>query len=270
MTKNKAESFTSDYLNIGIMGEKGGGWKTMLANTTSSVALDMGASLALSEVDQRRELGILYPTVTHSLSVADVEALQGYDQAEIKALSPMFSTLIEQRTTLAVADIGANLDRRVLMAMIQGGLTERMAAAGRRMAIVIPYFLEPTSVGAAARTARRARVALPDARIIFCHCQKNDTELSQAVKKSADWTEVIEPLIAMHGSMTMPLLQPSVLAALRSSQKTPVDFIKMEEQELTAYCENDIFIASSIRAAMQVFVSTMTRQFVDLFRFRRI
>lgn len=269
MTKIKAGSFSADYHNIVIIGEKGGGWKTMLASLTASVALDMGAELALSEVDQRRELGILYPAVTHSLTVADVEALQGYDQAEIKALSPMFSTFIDQRNTLSVGDIGANLDHRVLTAMVRGALPERMATAGRQMAMVIPYFLEPTSVAAAARTAKRAGVALPDARIIFCHCQKNDTGASQAFKNSADWIEVIEPLIATNGLMQMPLLQPSVLAALRASQKSPVDFIKMTDQDLAAYCENDLFIASSIRAAMQVFVSTMTRQFVELFRFQR-
>jgi len=148
-------------------------------------------------------------------------------------------------------------------------MAQRMRAAGRETCIVIPFYPNAESVKGAYRTGRRAKVALPDCKILFCRCDTGDRLAAGEAETSQEWTNFIAPMVEKHGLMTMPRLQPSVISAYVASRRDPLAFTEMSDAELAPLTGNDEFVAEAIRSAMKVCIDTMRKQVVEHFRMGR-
>ena len=261
--------FTSGFQNIIIQGEKGGIRKTSMASVMVDIALSMGAAITAFEIDQRAELSALYPGVCQHVIMPETERVQDDDHAEIRVLSPVLKALTAQGAGLVVLDVGANLDARVAVVMAKTGIAGRAASAGRETAFVIPFFLEASSIQSAASSARRAELAMPQAKIQFCLCETGGGAAIESFETLPAWKSGIQPHVDRHGMMRMPRLTPSILAAYKASKVSPLAFIGMSEEELSPFSDNDAFIAGANKAAMQLFVATMAEAFSTHLGFRR-
>lgn len=259
---------TPAFQNFVFMAEKGGVRKTSLAALLIAMGEAQGFPMEAFEIEGRAELGLLYPDKVKQVVMPATETLHEDDNVEVRTLSPVFTSLLSPSDRLAIVDVGANLDGRLAMGMVHTGMAERLAGSGRATVFIIPFFAEAASIQSAANSGRRAELALPNAKILFCHCENGGGAASDSVKSLHDWKNVIQPLIDRHGIMRMPRLTPSVLGALRASKTSPLRFIDMTEMELARFSENDTFIAGANRNAMRLFVATMAKEFATHFGFR--
>lgn len=270
MTTKPKPDFTSGFQNLIIQAERGGVRKTAHAKMVVDIALSLGASAKLFEIDQRSELAAMYPTITTHIALPASEAVQEDDHAEIRCLSPVLAALTAPGPALTVVDVGANLDARVAMTMVKAGIAGRAAAAGRSTVFLIPFLPEASSVQAAASSAKRAQLAMPKAKIVFCLGETGSGAAAmETLASSSVWKSTIQPHVERHGLMRMPRLTPGVLGALLSSKVTPLAFTAMSDEELAPFSDNNAFIAGANRAAVQVLVASMAKEYSTFFDFRR-
>lgn len=269
MSKDKSLMFSTAYHNILVIMERGGNRKSMCAAQIIVIARALGAIIKVIEVEQREELVLLFPEITSSTQLPGLDKIQQNDQSENMALTPLFRALIAPPDQLTVADIGANLDGRVLEGMVRMNMAKRMSAAGRETCFVIPFYPNMESVKGAYRTGRRAELAVPGAKILFCRCDTGEYLAAGEIERSEEWTSFIGPRIDKHGMMIMPRLQPSVISAYVASKRDPLAFTEMSDAELAPYAGGDEFIADALRTAMMIFIDTMKQQVVEHFRLGR-
>jgi hypothetical protein len=269
MTKGKSLTFSTGYHNILVMMERGGSRKSMCAAQIIVIARAFEANVKVVEVEQREELSQLFPKITASTQLPGLDQIQDNDQSENVALSPLFRALIAPSEQLTVVDVGANLDGRVFEGMVRMNMATRMSAAGRETCIVIPFYPHIESVKGACRTGRRAALAVPNCKILFCHCETGERLAAGEIESSEEWTSFIGPMIEKHGLMVMPRLQPSVISAYVASKRDPLSFTEMSDVELAPYSGDNEFIADAMRTSMKIFIDTMKKQVMESFRFFR-
>ncbi|WIJ23997.1 hypothetical protein [Devosia sp. RR2S18] len=225
-------TFFADYDVFIAANRKGGIGKTTIILFLIACALLRKAVLRAFEIDRQSRLQRMYPGIVEQVDLPSTDQLIEDDLSEGRALARVWHALRSAKETgLVFLDIGANYEERVAEGMLRARIHKSMAAAGRRVCVLIPLDGASDTITAAATAVRHFGTAVPEAEFVFVQRQAELTIdsgaqslLSDAARKA--YVEVIAPLRVPERTLNMGQMRQGIHRAFVALAKNPLDFME--------------------------------------------
>lgn len=233
--------FLSNYDIFIAANRKGGIGKTTLLILLIACALMRDAIVRAFEIDRQSRLQRMYPGgMVQQVDLPNTEQLIDDELAEGRALALVYNALRSSRDEgLIFVDIGANYDERVAKALLRARLGKAIAAAGRRVCVLVPLDAASDTITAAASAVQQFTTALPGADVVFVQRQAQliiDTSpnalISDAAKKA--YVDVIAPLHSHERTLNIGQMRRRMHQAFAAIAKNPLDFMDADPELLGA------------------------------------
>jgi len=261
--------FHTTFVNVIIASEKGGVRKSTLTLFLATIATLLGAVIKIFEVDDQARLSAIFGQQVATIPMPTAEQLLGNDQADFESLSPVLEGIEHGAgADVVFVDLGANLDGRFCEAL--AALDFAAALVDRPTVVLIPYLGDPESVLAAARTANRFSIALPDARLIFVRCADGGpSEASFTGEAGRAFASELLPIIRAGGHMSFGRMRPQALAAFERQMMRPDEFCELDPHLAAAELGVSVYVFKSIRSQMKVLIAALAAEAASVLGFRR-
>lgn len=273
--------FLSNYDIFIAANRKGGIGKTMMIVFLIACALMRNARIRAFEIDQQVRLERMYPGNVQQVDLPNTEQLIDDELAEARALAVVYHALRSPKNEgLVFLDIGANNDERVAQGLLRARLGKAIAAAERRVCVLVPLDSASDTITAAASAVQQFTTALPGAHVVFVQRQADliiskghDSLLTDAARKAYD--EVIAPLHSRERILNIGQMRKGVHKAFVALARNPLDFMDSESQLLGAAATDsggdnvqNEFAGEEIRAHFEDFLGQIDEEAQRVLGFR--
>lgn len=261
--------FHANFVNIIIASEKGGVRKSTLTLFLATIAALLGAKIKIFEVDDQTRLLAIFGDQVRIVPMPSAEQLLENDQADFESLSPVREAMENGADVdLTFVDLGANLDGRFCEAL--ASLDFAAALVERPTVVLIPYLGDPESVLAAARTAKRFAIALPEARLVFVRCADGGPSDAAFTGDAARaFANDLLPIIRGGGHIGFGRLRPQALAAFDRNAIRPDVFCDLDAHVAAEQLGVSVYVFKSIASQMRLLIASLAEEAASTLGFRR-
>lgn len=254
-----------------ICGGRGGIGKTLLAMLMTVVLLKIGRRPRLLQADIQQRLEKLFPDLTTTISIDQLEALADDPLALVKAFSEISraARLCAAENRDLVVDTAATWHTQTIRYCAEARLPGKIAALGGKLTFLLPVTADADSVSLAVDTALKIEQLLPSAELVFVlndHPERVVIDL-EAVKAQYGEAE-IKRLLQETPQIRLPKISQKIWGNFERANLSAIDVIAADVQELTAIADADVDTTEVMQDRIGAWLNAFSKEISPLLRFR--
>ncbi len=254
-----------------ICGGRGGIGKTLLAMLMAVVLLKIDRRPRLLQADIQQRLEKLFPDLTTTISIDQIEALADDPLALVKAFSeiPRAARLCAAENRDLVVDTAATWHTQTIRYCAEARLPGKIAALGGKLTFLLPVTADVDSVVLAVDTALKIEQLLPSAELVFVlndHPERVVIDL-EAVKAQYGEAE-IKRLLQVNRQIRLPKISQKIWGRFERANLSVIDVIATDVQTLTAIADADVDTTEVMQDRISAWLNAFSKEINPLLRFR--